>query len=84
MALFATFGYTPNMTKLLEEALRAVAEWSDAEQDALAAAILAEVAGDAEWDAQFHASAPALARLADEALSEHRQGRSQPLDPDTL
>lgn len=72
------------MTKLLEEAIRVVAELPDAEQDALAAAILAEVAGDAEWDAKFHASASALARLADEALSEHRRGRSRPLDPDTL
>ena len=83
MALLATFGYPPSMTKLLEQALREVAKWSDAEQDALETAILAEVAGDTAWDARFRASAPALARLADEARSEHRRGLFQLLDPDT-
>ena len=72
------------MTKLLEQALRAVAELPDAEQDALATAILAEVQGEHEWDRRFVASAGDLERLADDALAEHRQGRSQPLDPDAL
>ena len=72
------------MTKLLEEALRAVAQLPDAEQDALAVAIMAEVAGDVSWDERFRASADALVRLADEAISEHRAGRSEPLDPDAL
>ena len=73
-----------NMTKLLEEALRAVAKLPDAEQDALASAILAEVAGDAAWGDRFRASADELEHLANEAIEEHRQGRSQPLDPDAL
>lgn len=72
------------MTKLLDQALRAVAELPEAEQDALAVAILAEVKGDESWDRQFGDSATQLERLADEAIAEHRQGRSQPLDPDSL
>jgi hypothetical protein len=72
------------MTKLLDQALRAVAALPEAEQDALAVAILAEVKGDESWDRQFGASATQLEHLADEAIAEHRQGRSQPLDPDTL
>lgn len=84
MARESSSGYTSGMTKLLDQALRAVAELSDAEQDVLAAAILAEVTGEETWDRQFQSSADALERLADEALVEHRQGRSQPLDPDAL
>jgi hypothetical protein len=72
------------MTKLLEQALRAVADLPDAEQDALATAILAEVQGEEEWDRRFGASTGDLAHLADEALAEHRGRRSQPLDPDAL
>jgi acyl-CoA reductase-like NAD-dependent aldehyde dehydrogenase len=84
VASSAAGGYTPTMTKLLDQALRAVAELPEAEQDALAAAILAEVKGDESWDRQFSESATHLERLADEAIVEHRQGRSQPLDPDAL
>lgn len=76
--------YTPIMTKLLEEALRAVADLPDAEQDALATAILAEVQGEEEWHRRFVASEGDLELLADQALAEHRQARSQPLDPNTL
>lgn len=72
------------MTKLLDQALRAVAELPDAEQDALAVAILAEVKGGDGWDSQFAISADQLERLAEEALGEHRAGRSHPLDPDAL
>ena len=76
------FGYTPSMTKLLEEALRAVSRLPDAEQDALASAILAEVVGDAAWDDRFRASARELEQLADDAIEEHRRAQSRPLDVD--
>ncbi len=72
------------MTKLMEQALRAVAELPEAEQDALAVSILAEVKGEEAWDRQFQDSARQLEHLADEALSEHGEGRSTPLDPDAL
>jgi hypothetical protein len=84
VALLSGTRYTPTMTRLLDQALRALADLPEAEQDALAVAILAEVKGDETWEQQFGASAAQLERLADEAMSEHREGRSQPLDPDTL
>jgi len=64
------------MTKALQDAFR------EAEQDQLAAAIRAEIEAETAWDAGLANSSDALATLADEALAEHRSGRTQPLDPD--
>jgi hypothetical protein len=36
------------------------------------------------WDEAFSSSPDLLAQLADEALSEHRAGLTQDLDPDQL
>ena len=72
------------MTDLLAKAFRAASALPPEDQDALARAILAEVAGEAEWDKRFTQSADLLAQLADEALDEHRRGRTEPLDPDAL
>lgn len=46
--------------------------------------VLTERQIDHDWDRSFARSQDALARLADEALAEHRAGRTKPLDPDTL
>ena len=72
------------MTKLLEAAFAAAAKLKPEDQDSLAAAILEEVAADARWTAAFHHAPDALEQLADEALDEHRAGRTEPLDPDRL
>ncbi len=70
------------MTKSLEEAFQAAAKLPEADQDALAAAIKAEIEADAAWDRSFANSQDKLARLADEALEEYRSGRTRPLDLD--
>jgi hypothetical protein len=70
------------MTKLLEKALAEVAALPADQQDAVAAWLLAELASERRWDETFARSEKALERLADEALAEHRAGRSTPLDPD--
>jgi hypothetical protein len=70
------------MTKLLEQAFSAASRLSPSAQDALAAAILAEVQAEPLWQRSFDQSADALDRLAAEALEEHRSGRTEPLDPD--
>ena len=70
------------MTKLLEKAFQAAAKLSPAEQDALAQAILAEVAAESEWERRLKETPEALERLADEALKERRANRTRPLDPD--
>jgi len=68
------------MTKALQKAFDAASRLPDQDQDALAAAIVAELAADARWEAALAATPDALGRLADEALAEHRSGRSKPLD----
>ena len=72
------------MTKLLEKAIAEVSRLSEQEQDAIATLILEELTSERHWDKAFTRSEDALARLADEALAEHRGGRTKALDPDRL
>ena len=64
------------MTKALRKAFEAASRLPDREQE--------ELAADERWEAAFGESQSALKRLADEALREHRAGRSEALDPDAL
>ncbi len=68
------------MTKALKKAFEAASKLPEAEQDALAAAILEELASERRWDELFERSADTLAKLANEALTEDRAGRTRPLD----
>ncbi len=43
-----------------------------------------ELASEQRWRGVLDGSADALARLADEAAAEYREGRTRPLDPDRL
>ena len=72
------------MTKLLEKAFDEAAKLSDDEQNALAQVVLAELASERRWDELFAGSTDVLSELAEEALAEHRAGRTKPLDTDTL
>jgi len=72
------------MTKALEDVFREAEQLPEAEQEQLAAAIRAELEAEAIWEGRLAASPKALETLADEALAEHRSGRSHPLDPDLL
>ena len=72
------------MTKALKKAFEAAAKLPHREQEELAAAILEELAADERWEAAFAESQAVLKRLADEAVREHRAGRSEVLDPDSL
>jgi urease gamma subunit len=69
------------MTKLLEKAFSEVGKLSDEEQDKLAQWLLDELASERRWDELFASSPDTLKALADEALEEHRAGRSKPLVP---
>jgi hypothetical protein len=44
--------------------------------------LLAEIESERRWDELFKKPATAVERLADEALREHKLGRTMPLDPD--
>ena len=72
------------MTKALERAFKAAASLPDAEQDALAAAILEDLAAEERWARALAENAAKLERLADEALTEDVAGKTVPLDPDEL
>lgn len=72
------------MTKLLQDAFAKASALPPAEQDVLASRLLAELAEEDEFDRAIAASSDKLARLAREALTEHRDGRTQELDPDAL
>ena len=72
------------MTKALQDVFKEAEKLPEAEQEQLAAAIRAELEAEAVWEGRLAASTKALEALADEALAEHRAGRTLPLDPDKL
>jgi hypothetical protein len=72
------------MTELLEKAFAEVAKLSPDAQDEFARWILEELEDEQRWEKAFEASADKLMQLASRALAEHRAGKTEPLDPDTL
>ena len=72
------------MTKLLEKAFAEAVKLPKREQDKLAKWLLAELESERRWDQAFASSADQLAQLAEEALKEHRKGRTKPLNPEQL
>ena len=72
------------MTEALKDAFREAEKLPEREQDQVAAAIRAEIEVERAWEAQLAPSSSALGALADEALAEHRSGRTLPPDPDEL
>jgi len=72
------------MTKALEEVFKEASKLSEAEQDALAEAIRAEIEAEEMWDQSFAGSLDIVERLADEAIADYRAGRTTPVDPDKM
>jgi hypothetical protein len=72
------------MTELLERAFAEAGKLPPAEQDLLASRLLAELGEEDDFDRAIAASTDKLVALADQALAEHRAGRTQRLDPDRL
>jgi hypothetical protein len=70
------------MTNEPKKAFGAASRLPPEEQDALAAAILEEVAVEGLWDASFARQPATLELLADEALCERRSCSTRPLEPD--
>ena len=68
------------MTQLSERAYAEVEQLAEPDQDAIAALILEELEDEWRWQQSFAQSSQGLARLAEEALAEHRAGLTQPLD----
>ena len=72
------------MTKLMEKTIQEVSKLPETEQNRVAKWLLAELKADRKWEQVFAESEDVLDRLADEALDEHRQGKTIPLDIDKL
>ena len=68
------------MTHVLEVALAEVAKLSLAEQDALGAILLDEIKSEQRWSESLSASQDVLKIMAGEAQTEHRAGKTRPLD----
>ena len=72
------------MTELLEKAFIEVSKLSKQEQDSFAAWILEEIASEHRWEENFTKSHNLLEKLAEEALNDHRAGKSVDLDWEKL
>jgi hypothetical protein len=68
------------MTTSLQQAFQMASILQADQQEALAAVLLEELESERQWQAAFDASQDALGKLADEALAEHRQGKTRDLD----
>ncbi len=72
------------MTTLLQKAFTEAAKLPTDEQDLLASRLLAELAAEDEFDQKIARTSDKLAKLALEALDEHRAGFTEELDPERL
>lgn len=72
------------MTDLLERAFAQASKLPPKEQDAIAQWLIEELKDESHWDQEFAGSQQVLSELASEALSEHRQGKTEELDPEEL
>lgn len=68
------------MTKLLEEAFAKAAKLPQAEQDLLARTLLDDLIAEEKWDETFANSQANLVKLAEEALAEHKAGKTRRLE----
>ena len=65
------------MTQLLEKAFAEAAKLPPEEQDAFARWLLEELEDERRWQKSFAESADFLEQLADEALADHRAGKTE-------
>ena len=72
------------MTQLLEKAFSAASALPEIQQNILARWIIDELLAEKKWDVLFSETEDELATLADEALNEYEQGKTQVLNLDNL
>lgn len=71
------------MTRL-ELAFSEIQKLPIADQNEFAAWILEELHSEQRWEKLFAETSDLLSKLADEALLEHKEGKTKRLDPKTL
>ena len=72
------------MTELLEKAFEEASKLPASEQNALARWLIDELISERKWEKALAESEDVLEKLADEALAEHAQGKTKPLDIEQL
>jgi hypothetical protein len=72
------------MTKTLERAVRKISRLSAREQNAFARWMLRELADEQRWQRTLDRTRGTLRSLADEAIADHKAGRTRRLHPDRL
>lgn len=65
------------MTELLEKAFSEVSKLDESQQNSFACWLLEELASERCWEKAFNDSQDLLSQLADEALAEHRAGKTK-------
>ena len=72
------------MSKLLEQAIEEAHKLPESDQEAIGAWLLAEIESERKWDELFSRPSAVIDRMAQEALEDHRAGKTTPLDPEKL
>jgi len=72
------------MGRLLDKVMAEASKLPETERESFAKWALAELESEQRWDELFAESQDMLATMAEEALGEHRAGRTLPLNPDEL
>lgn len=72
------------MTQLLEQVFSEASQLPELQQNMLAQWLMDEVLTEKKWAVLFAETADGLAALADEAVREYQQGKTQVLDADAL
>ena len=72
------------MTQLLKKAFEEASKLPEIEQNILAKWLINELESEKKWEKMFAESEDILDKLADEALAEHAQRKTKPLDIDKL
>ena len=67
------------MTPLLDQVIEEISKLSAADQDALAAILLKEIAAEQRWSRSFAKAQDLLEKLAAEALEEVAADRTRPM-----
>jgi hypothetical protein len=72
------------MTELLAKAFAEAGRLPETDQNTLARWLLSELDSETLWQEKFVASSDLLRQMAQEAIEEDQQGKTQDLDPDHL
>ncbi|GMV88353.1 MAG: hypothetical protein AMXMBFR81_12840 [Chthonomonas sp.] len=66
------------MSSTFKQAIEMASKLPEQDQEALGAMLIREMESEQRWSALFEDSQDLLAKLADEALNQHRAGKTMP------